>query len=268
MDPLSPAFIMLELRHDESSMLQLAALMRAIRLCVPRLQQIYKDAVPGTGGKREFPYVTEVRSIDGTETVEFEYGARLGNKLAFECLAKEDGSRLLVKFSAWGYSVEAHKALAEADFAPRLRAMTILPCGIAVVVMDYVEHVGHDMSKWNVAWKQQLRPAVKVLHDKSLVHGDLRKLNLLFSTEDRLRLVDFDFSGKAGVARYPWALTTNNGIQWPDGVASRAILKTEHDLEMVSRLLQETDDGSNKRILPTHPEVGNVGQKRQKPGTL
>jgi len=259
-DPLSPAFHMLELRHDQTSMLQLAALMRAIRRCVPTLQKIYKDAVLTTGGKREFPYVTEVPSMDGTTTVKFQYVARLGKKLAFECRTKNDeGSRLLVKFSAWGYSKEAHQALANADLAPKLRAMKILPCGTTVAVMDFVEHVGHDMSVWNVAWKEHLREAVRVLHERSLVHGDLRKLNLLFSTGGRLRLVDFDFSGKENVARYPWALNTSN-IQWPDGVAPRAFLKKAHDFELMERLLQ--DDSSKKRTLPT--QVGNVDQKRHK----
>lgn len=63
--------------------------------------------------------------------------------------------------------------------------------------------------------KAHLRKAVKELHEICLVHGDLRRVNVLV-TDGGAMLVDFDWAGKVGHATYPMNL--NGDVEWPRGV--------------------------------------------------
>ena len=52
-----------------------------------------------------------------------------------------------------------------------------------------------------------------------------------------LRLVDLDWSGVDGVARYPARM--NRQVPWPVGADSGLVLQQAHDKDMLQRLLQE-----------------------------
>ncbi|TFK87573.1 hypothetical protein K466DRAFT_490601, partial [Polyporus arcularius HHB13444] len=88
-----------------------------------------------------------------------------------------------------------------------------------------------------------VKRAVKLLHDHNLVHGDVRLGNVVVAkptgaeNDDvgkRVRIVDFDWAGEEGIARYPLYLSKT--IFWPAGVADYALIRAEHDDEMVRRL--------------------------------
>jgi hypothetical protein len=48
-----------------------------------------------------------------------------------------------------------------------------------------------------------LTTQVALLHENLLVHGDLRLQNIMFSKDGTVQLIDFDWSGAVGVARFP-----------------------------------------------------------------
>lgn len=50
--------------------------------------------------------------------------------------------------------------------------------------------------------KMALKMAVEVMHAKNFVHGDLRPQNILV-VDNKVRLLDFDWAGNEGTARYP-----------------------------------------------------------------
>jgi len=88
----------------------------------------------------------------------------------------------------------------------------------------------------------QLQEAVegilKMLDTKDYVHGDLRTNNIMIQTNEKcvdLKVIDFDWAGKAGEVCYP--AERNTDIQWP-GEAGAPILK-EHDSEMVDSWLRQ-----------------------------
>src|SRR5260370_15140184 len=70
---------------------------------------------------------------------------------------------------------------------------------------------------------QQLEDGLKTLHDKNLVHGDLRRPNILTDEEGRVRLIDFEWSGEAGMVRYPALVRMAGGCQsrWLDSATAR-----------------------------------------------
>ncbi|CAG8755776.1 13803_t:CDS:1, partial [Acaulospora colombiana] len=60
--------------------------------------------------------------------------------------------------------------------------------------------------------------------------GDLRPPNILVTKDcQKVMLIDFDWSGKLGVARYP-AGGVNPEYAWPDGVEANGRIEREHDL--------------------------------------
>ena len=83
--------------------------------------------------------------------------------------------------------------------------------------------------------------AVKLMHDNDMVHGDIRLGNILIAKAGegddigtRVKIVDFDWAGKAGEVRYP--LRLSQVINWPEGVMSYAPITKAHDEEMVRKL--------------------------------
>jgi len=74
---------------------------------------------------------------------------------------------------------------------------------------------------------QQLENGLRTLHDQKLVHGDLRRPNILTDEEGCVKLIDFEWSGEAGVVRYPPLL--NPKIPWPEGVKAGNPIQMEHD---------------------------------------
>jgi len=74
------------------------------------------------------------------------------------------------------------------------------------------------------------------LHDNDLVFGDVRSANIMITRNHKVKFVDFDWAGKAGVSCYPLLLSQQ--IQWPDGVGDGlAVMEKQHDLDMLTRLV-------------------------------
>jgi len=84
--------------------------------------------------------------------------------------------------------------------------------------------------------KDALEKIIAALDEKKYVHGDLRSNNIMIRTDvmDKsvdLKLIDFDWAGKARQVHYP--AEQNREIQWP-GKAGGPI-EQDHDLKMVGR---------------------------------
>src|SRR5437016_6125807 len=75
-------------------------------------------------------------------------------------------------------------------------------------------------------YKQQVERSLQVLHSAQFVHGDFRDSNILV-TEDRVYVIDFDWSGIVGQTFYPYFM--NHDIPWPEGAADGLLITTDHD---------------------------------------
>ncbi len=62
--------------------------------------------------------------------------------------------------------------------------------------------LGEKTHQERLTYKEKLQKALRIIHDRDLVHGDVRCPNILVS-EDDIKFVDFDHCGKEGVKRYP-----------------------------------------------------------------
>lgn len=154
-------------------------------------------------------------------------------------------AKVKVKFTP-RYCREAHELLASRGMAPKLYHCEQLAWGWLAIVM---EDIGGDNLHELANRKdvppdiiQAVRAAVQRLHDSDFVFGDLRPPNVVVrrvaqedgSTQWHGSLVDFDWAGKAGEAKYP--VNINTEIEWAEGVCAAEFIKKEHDLEMLQKL--------------------------------
>ncbi|KAG6372710.1 hypothetical protein JVT61DRAFT_7477 [Boletus reticuloceps] len=173
-------------------------------------------------------------------------------------LAKFGGQQVMVKFSE-RYSPDAHYAVAKAGLAPKLLFHTRLRGGVHMAIMEYIDgsDAKHEFSNRELTDDvvKQVKAAITILHDMNLVHGDVRRSNILIKKEQeseaatdvdparhayRAYLVDFDRVGLASVDRYTPFL--NMVIYWPPGVRPGGLMEKEHDDVLFQRIIRSGSD--------------------------
>lgn len=184
--------------------------------------------------------------VSRPERLEFQGRVKFGNNAvpAVTCTlynAKYNGKSAIVKFCE-AYHEEAHRMLSKARLAPELYFFTRLCGNVYMVVMENVgKETAHSKFYKNdlpEAVVGDVRAALKLLHDNDLVFGDVRRPNIMVrETDDGFRalLVDFDWVGKAGEARYP-ALLNMEDIKWVAGVTRMGLIEKKHDMAMLDRI--------------------------------
>ena len=109
-----------------------------------------------------------------------------------------------------------------------------------MVVMEYMDDYKpfstfEDPASISTQLQQMVTELVASFHAQNLVHGDIRDSNLLVRVKDRklgMKLIDFDWGGREGAARYP-VLINKSSVTRPLDVTGGQLITTDHDLEMV-----------------------------------
>jgi hypothetical protein len=261
--------------EEDSRVYHNAKVFAALRECVKKLGVFYDTAItsfptfkPNQPHPRYYPYPTSFTAGDGTET-RFRYlNALEDHTTCVTYLAEitdQNGNaagtpvKLVVKFVT-SYGEEVHRFLANRGWAPNLRYYGPLrknlpsdgptrnaPAGLRLqsnhmhmVVMDYVD----AQTKPPLDAKLQIHEALCALHAEGYVFGDLRPPNVLFDADNKVKFIDFDWSGRyckdAGVedgsyAHYPLAMSVVEDM-WADGMKGLAAIRPSHDIAMLERL--------------------------------
>ncbi|RPD73617.1 hypothetical protein L226DRAFT_572275 [Lentinus tigrinus ALCF2SS1-7] len=182
------------------------------------------------------PYFKTYENEQG-KTVPLTYKRRLAMeypmKAVFVAEAQTDTETwdVVVKFTPT-YGKVAHELLARASppQAPTLRFCEFVQSvGMWVVVMDYVvgkEATGVLQDPAHIA---SLESAITALHGNGFVFGDLRRPNVLL-VGDRVVLIDFDWCGEDGKARYPSDILLEDAAKvWHSSVERGGLIKKVHD---------------------------------------
>ncbi|KAG8905644.1 hypothetical protein FRB99_008485 [Tulasnella sp. 403] len=147
------------------------------------------------------------------------------------------------------YGREAHILAASAGYAPTLLGKADIPGAPAIYVMELLrkEDGWFHLVKMELPERitQQQKEALRrcgeqlltFLSTNGLVHGDLRGYNLMCRLDDdvHLRVLDWDWAGKQGVARYPATLNTNFPYQGKPG----GWIEASHDRDMLEKTLND-----------------------------
>ena len=160
-----------------------------------------------------------------------------------------------MKFVVRTYGEEAHRLLARQvpSLAPQLFWCGEVVHGKTMVIMQdlslgqSVDVHPRDKNEDDIAIiEKDIRAALDLLHSHDLVHGGIRADNIVIA-DGRGHLIDFDWSGKDGEARYPDSL--NRKITWPDHpdrLANARIWK-DHDEFRYKKTIEEVRGTKRKR---------------------
>lgn len=194
----------------------------------------------------------------GGSSFTLAYSARLASsfpeKAVFKALMEKDGDggepakEVVVKFThSYGEAGHALLAAHSPPLAPALHFCEIVPevGDLHVVVMDFVQPRSSINPQLDLASREALKVAVKTLHDKNLVFGDLRWPNIILplaATVDDGRkqsaamLIDFDWCGVEDCVRYPLNISGGRDMGWHKEVCGGVLIKKHHDTHMLESL--------------------------------
>ena len=227
-DPLCDPVSLLFVRRDPRyGICKVAQVLAALHATVDDLKQYYSSQASLC---QKGPYFGQQL---------YTYGKKIGNRdWLYEAKCKTDKREIIVKFSRSSYGIEIHRLLAEQQWAPKVISHQTLPGGWDVVVMEKVN--GSPISRCLTPNSlDSLVEATTFMHEKDFVHGDLRPQNILV-VEDRVCVVDFDWAGELGTARYPPDLyKATFRTDWDNTVNCTGLIQKEHDLYQVERLRKQ-----------------------------
>ena len=245
-------------QHDRH-VLQTVHTLRALRGCLDELGREYAGLEEGDlqtfdtpTGTFPAPHFRNFTSSTGTK-YKLKYLSHLlgrprDSRSLFLAEATSDSSdsndsiKCVVKFTEQ-YGKTAHEFMEKLDMAAELLYCSMEEedsVGLFVVITRFYDC---DMTApLSDAVLQQLEDGLKQLHDNNLVHGDLRRPNILIDEQGRGRLIDFEWSGEAGVAFYPTRLNPN--IPWPKGVEPGLRIQPWHDRESLLALYKRQQDAA------------------------
>ena len=238
---------------NESHITHVARVFYALNSSLKKLKSYYESLHPKNllADSRYFPSITAYHSdVDGH--VKFKYVGFLENTPDCITLRARTGAipaqDIVVKFVD-RYGQRAHQILADEGLAPKL-----LYCGsprldddepsygsISMVVMEYVDGdtfvvAKQKMTKESVERvRSAVRSALKLLHSHGLVFGDLRPPNVMITKDEEVKLIDFNWAGEEDQAKYPSLISPE--ISWPEGVKPLALMRREHDFDMLNKLI-------------------------------
>ena len=239
--------------YNETRIKNVARIFYALRTSLEKLRSYYEKLKPVANPpapSRYFPSFTTY-SCDG-KVVQFEYVGFLEDGLDCTTLRArtcEDPARDIVVKFVDQYGERAHRTLAERGLAP-----TLFYCGrpsldkepryhnLSMVVMDYIDgdtlasaKKGNNLDERKKQFVlSKVRHAIEVLHNQNLVFGDLRSPNVMITKTNEVKLIDFNWAGDGGQAKYPSMISSD--IKWAAGVEALGVIKMEHDREMLDRL--------------------------------
>jgi RIO-like serine/threonine protein kinase len=102
-----------------------------------------------------------------------------------------------------------------------------------IIVMEYLDlKPVCDLKNHASIICGKLAEIISLMRDNEFVHGDFRSSNVLGvlnngEFQGQVVVLDFDWSGKHGVVRYPNQMSKE--IQWPQGCQPGALLDYTHD---------------------------------------
>ncbi|KAG8961117.1 hypothetical protein FRC03_005763 [Tulasnella sp. 419] len=222
-----------------------AQMLGALKKAVERLKAYYEkpDLRLNPLPDPRYPYITCYTPLSSEAepnplSMAFRYLDRHpGSSLLFICEEIESKRRLVGKF-VLNYSKEAHLICAERRCAPILYDFDV---GWHAVVMEFLSHPEYrppESSNKNLI-HSAMKELIGELHRQNYVHGDIRRSSLLVGPEDSVMLLDFDWAGIIGEARYPRRVnpTVDGWNKRPEKVEDGALITVQHDLAMVELLI-------------------------------
>lgn len=234
--PLTCNVPFLDVPLDQNLQVTQARLCMALRIGFSGLAEWYRNFVPSLkepDPQAQFPYPRTFTDTDGN-TVGLTYIAKMedqaNNNALFRATRMDSNEEVVVKFTLY-YGQSVHLLLAKHDMAPPLFACEYVG-GMKMVLMGLCRGTLWPDSP-STKLVERLKEAASLLESANMVHGDLRKPNILVEGE-KIRIIDFDWAGTAGEAKYPICLS--EAVDWHENAGVNYTIEHAHDQHMVGLL--------------------------------
>jgi hypothetical protein len=197
---------------------------------------------------------TEFQAIDGkTEPFEFispYMPADSHCRLLFKAKAStgdRSEDEVLVKVVKRAYGVQAHRLAAENGFAPKLYGVAEVDGAPPAYVMEFLSEQKGWVPPRNRYFKSpqqwdkleaEINKFLAFLRKNNLVHGDLRRNNMLVHVQNddvKLRVLDWDWAGAFGTARYPLNRNPQTNLPGKPG----GLIDFDHDRSTLTETFQK-----------------------------
>ncbi|KAG5635817.1 hypothetical protein H0H81_010047 [Sphagnurus paluster] len=233
----------------------LARHLAALKRGIASLETYYKELDQGTLRPADipqasFPYPTSFDNLREETVSSLTYDRKLaGRRLVFKGSIDKGKKPVCIKFVRH-YGDKVHHWCAEKGIAPDLIGFQKLPGGWYLVIMEFLEE------PWQLLWqlkrlstisepeilKERLRAALVEMHQKHMVHGDIRDTNVMLNMDvaniPRFMILDFDWAGQVGEVKYPKLVNRQPELRRPDGVEDGKVILPVHDTAMVDSIFQ------------------------------
>ncbi len=204
-----------------ASNLFVARLIASMKVCIRDLQNLSGKFPDLTS----FPAYFEFEIPSGKIILNYE--ERIDDSMVFKATDIRGGA-YAVKFVEKPYGFEAHELAMTMKFAPSLITCARAPPYFLAIVMEWIDCRDIEALDFPIILPQ-IEEFVKGFHGRGMVHGDLRRNNLKVTLDGkRLIVLDFDWSGKEGIVRYPPFM--NTAIAWPARAKTGQFISKEHDI--------------------------------------
>jgi hypothetical protein len=221
----------------------LASHFGALKKAILSLEQCYEALTNPALLKNfdpQFPDPSTYRSLETKTPVNFKYLCQIDEKKLLFIGETDNGERICMKFVR-RYSQAVHEKCAKMGIAPKLRGFEDIGAGWMMVIMDAIdeEYKLFDKNVLPADTREHIRVRLVELHQAHFVHGDVRDVNIMVRKDGKpgYMLVDFDWSGVIGEARYP--INVNKVDLWrPDDVSDGMPIKSEHDMAMLEHIFR------------------------------
>ncbi|CAH1767615.1 7779_t:CDS:2, partial [Entrophospora sp. SA101] len=155
-------------------------------------------------------------------------------------------TKLIIKYTKQ-YGDDVHQFCSRVGIAPKLFAVNELAGGWKMIIMEYLspekfitvyEALSPPDKTKSDKFLELAKNAINLLHGEGYVHGDVRTSNLMISNDkDRIMIVDFDWAGQEGVAKYPYIMNMN--VPWSHGVQNGGMIRKEHDYNFLCKSIHD-----------------------------
>jgi hypothetical protein len=189
-----------------------------------------------------FPHPTTFTCKDGGKRSSFTYDVEMAERPLLFKGKTRDNKSICIKFVR-RYGEDVHSWCAAKGFAPRILAYESLPGGWYMVIMDLLDASWIPLSDitgdYAEEFEEQFRDFVSQLHQAKMVHGDIRETNIMVKDRGRkFMLIDFDWAGSLGKAKYPRLVNLDKILRRPEGVEDGKSICSEHDQLMLENIFR------------------------------
>ncbi|CAG8657060.1 1278_t:CDS:1, partial [Paraglomus brasilianum] len=250
-EPLTPLIPLMQLRFDDELLSMAANIFQLLKQSLESLKDYYNKLCLPTEinvdlpRQEAYPYPNSFKNESGY-MVQFEYKKRLvDDRLLFVVQELTNQQLLAVKFVR-RYGIDVHRDCANANIAPKLRAVEKLTGNWFMIVMEYLEHFtcmydilqegGQNVSFLN----SKAIEVANTLHKMNYVHGDLCTSNIMISKDgNQIMIVDFDWAGEEGLAKYPHFINRFDFLDWHPDVKEGGKIKKAHDIHFITQSIEK-----------------------------